>query len=73
MTEEDYIDEAKATRETIIKKVSLLDGMLSGEHGVGSLRKGFLNQFIPKQEINLMLDIKKVFDPHNLMNPGKIF
>jgi glycolate oxidase len=48
-------------------------GTLSGEHGVGAKRKEALAQFIDPVKLNLMVDIKKVFDPNLILNPGKIF
>ncbi len=46
---------------------------LSGEHGVGCKRKEFIDIFLSKKELELMRQIKQVFDPHNILNPGKIF
>jgi len=48
-------------------------GMVSGEHGIGFIKKEYLASFIGKTQIGLMRGIKKVFDPLNILNPGKIF
>jgi len=48
-------------------------GMISGEHGIGIVKKDYLPYVIDKEEISLMKGIKHVFDPNNIMNPGKIF
>ncbi len=50
-----------------------LDGTISGEHGIGYSQKNYLDIAIKENEMKLMQDIKKVFDPNGIMNPGKIF
>jgi len=54
----------------ILKEFS---GSISAEHGVGLLKKEYLGFSRSQTEIELMLAIKKVFDPNNIMNPGKLF
>lgn len=48
------------------------EGAITGEHGIGSLRKAYLKDFMPESQINLYKNIKRAFDPHNILNPGKI-
>lgn len=48
-------------------------GMISGEHGIGLVKKAYLSFVLSEEEIALLKKIKKVFDPGNIMNPGKIF
>ncbi|MDC3270036.1 FAD-binding oxidoreductase [Alphaproteobacteria bacterium] len=48
-------------------------GSFSAEHGIGQIKKESLLQFKSKNEIYLMKSLKKVFDPKNILNPGKIF
>lgn len=48
-------------------------GTISGEHGIGSLRKEYLKEFISEAELDLIKRIKQAFDPDNILNPGKIF
>ena len=55
---------------TLIHK---LGGTISGEHGIGLIQKGFMSIFFTEANLNLMRSIKKAFDPHNILNPGKIF
>jgi len=50
-----------------------MGGSLSGEHGVGIEKRAFMSLMFNETELSAMLDIKHVFDPHNLFNPGKIF
>jgi glycolate oxidase len=48
-------------------------GKISGEHGIGIKRRGYLKDLIDPVELELMRSIKKAWDPNNIMNPGKIF
>jgi glycolate oxidase len=48
-------------------------GTLSGEHGVGLLKRPFMEQALGSISLNLQRQIKKALDPLNILNPGKIF
>ena len=48
-------------------------GTLSGEHGIGLLKKEFMEQDLGHEAIETMKKIKLALDPHNILNPGKIF
>ena len=50
-----------------------LGGTITGEHGVGITKMKYLPREIRSTELALMKGIKKVFDPENILNPGKIF
>jgi len=49
-----------------------MGGTVSGEHGVGSIKKKYLDIAFNESEISLMKRIKQAFDPNNIMNPGKV-
>jgi len=49
------------------------NGSISAEHGVGLVKKGYLNYSRSPLEISLMKSIKQLFDPKNILNPGKLF
>jgi FAD/FMN-containing dehydrogenase len=49
------------------------EGSVSAEHGIGLLKKHLLKYTRTETEIALMQEMKKTFDPKNLLNPGKIF
>ena len=49
------------------------EGSFSAEHGIGQIKKSSLLKFKSEYEINLMKNLKKIFDPKNILNPGKIF
>jgi len=53
--------------------IKVFAGSISAEHGVGLLKKPFLESTRCSKEIDLMKQIKILFDPNNIMNPGKIF
>jgi glycolate oxidase len=50
-----------------------LNGTLSGEHGIGLTKAPYLGMELSEAAIALQRRLKRAFDPHNLMNPGKIF
>lgn len=62
----------KAIREIFELTVSL-DGMISGEHGIGYSQKSYLPIALSQTELDVMKRVKKTFDPNNILNPGKIF
>ena len=47
-------------------------GIVSGEHGIGLAKKNYLPAFVGPTQIELMRGIKALFDPNNILNPGKI-
>lgn len=59
--------------KSIFELVHSLGGTISGEHGIGLLQKDFLDIVFTSTHLNLMRGIKKVFDPNNILNKGKIF
>jgi glycolate oxidase len=50
-----------------------MGGTISGEHGIGSDKKQFIDIAVSKEKLGLLKRIKKAFDPNGIMNPGKIF
>jgi len=50
-----------------------LGGTISGEHGIGWTQKEYLPIAVPEADLNLMKAIKKLLDPNNILNPGKMF
>ncbi|MDA8228573.1 MAG: FAD-binding protein [Desulfitobacterium hafniense] len=62
----------QAVRE-IFEATIELGGTLTGEHGIGLMKAPFVNLQFSPEEIQYFREIKKVFDPQNILNPGKIF
>ncbi|MDR2018907.1 MAG: FAD-binding protein [Syntrophobacterales bacterium] len=70
--EELYSRAIKAIDE-IIESAVELGGVLSGEHGIGLEKQKFFNKVTNPAVVDLMKGIKALFDPNNIMNPGKIW
>ena len=73
MTDDNWKTEVpKGIREIFELTVSL-KGTLSGEHGIGLVQKNYMDIAFSKVHLELMERIKAIFDPNNVLNPGKIF
>lgn len=73
MTDDNWKTEVpKGIREIFELTVSL-KGTLSGEHGIGLVQKNYMDIAFSKVHLELMERIKAIFDPNNILNPGKIF
>jgi glycolate oxidase len=75
----DKLDDASWAKylETAIREIFeltvSLGGTISGEHGIGYSQKSYLPIALSQQELKLMREIKRTFDPGGILNPGKIF
>jgi len=58
--------------EELFREVVILGGSISGEHGIGWVQKDYLPIALSDVELELMRQIKKVFDPKGILNPGKM-
>ena len=58
--------------DRMYEKAVELGGLVSGEHGIGYAKKEFLRRQYGETPIGLMQGIKQVFDPKNILNPGKV-
>jgi len=67
-TEERY-DEL---RGMIYAKTLELGGTITGEHGIGYVRKKYVEMVLDRKSIQLMREIKRIFDPNNILNPDKV-
>lgn len=59
--------------DRIFNLVISLNGTLSGEHGIGSEKRPYINKELSNATLTLMKQIKRAFDPNNILNPGKLF
>ncbi len=73
MTDELWQTQVPKGVKEIFELTKSLNGTISGEHGIGLVQKEFMSIVFSEIELNLMYQIKKIFDPKNIMNPGKIF
>jgi glycolate oxidase len=62
-----------ASLRALFTLVKQLGGTISGEHGIGLVQKEFMDIVFTPKHFELMKGIKKVFDPNNILNAGKIF
>lgn len=73
MTDANWKTEVPKGIREIFELTVALKGTLSGEHGIGFVQKNFMDIAFTKTHLELMERIKYVFDPNNILNPGKIF
>lgn len=59
--------------EGIYRLALSLGGTITGEHGIGATRRRYLPLALDEKQIDLMRQIRDVFDPNRILNPGKIF
>ncbi|HKO79244.1 MAG TPA: FAD-linked oxidase C-terminal domain-containing protein, partial [Chitinophagaceae bacterium] len=57
----------------LFELVKGLGGTISGEHGIGLIQKEYVDIVFDDAQLRLLRGIKKVFDPNNILNAGKIF
>ena len=72
LSDEDWKKTLDLCFDRMYAKAVELGGLVSGEHGIGYAKKEFLKRQYGETPIALMQGIKKVFDPKNILNPGKI-
>lgn len=72
LSKEEFVKECRKVDELVFKSVQKQQGSISAEHGVGLTKKSFLTFSRSQSEIEIMKGIKMVFDPDQIMNPGKV-
>ena len=73
MAVDDFQQRCGEVSRWVFEIVHRYGGSVSAEHGVGLLKKDYLRYSRSEAEIAIMKQIKLAFDPHGIMNPGKIF
>ena len=56
----------------VFEVVLKFGGSISAEHGIGRLKKHHMPEIKSAVELQMMRELKKLFDPGNIMNPGKV-
>ena len=70
---EEWERECSCVMKDLYAKAGTMGGQISGEHGVGHAKRDYLEKSLGNKTLTLMRGIKKVFDPNNILNPGKVF
>jgi glycolate oxidase len=73
ISEERWQEIVPLTTEEMYRLTLSLGGMITGEHGIGVTRRRYLPMALDDTQIDIMRQIKAVFDPHYILNPGKVF
>jgi len=66
-------ERGQRAKKMLFEETVRLGGTISGEHGVGITKAAFLPLEVEEVRLSVMRDLKRLFDPHNILNPGKIF
>jgi glycolate oxidase len=72
LNEREYKEKLQKSFELMYSKAYELNGLVSGEHGIGYAKKQYMKAQYGEAQTELMKRIKTAFDPNNILNPGKI-
>jgi glycolate oxidase len=72
-TDRDHMGPVEDCVEDVLKRVVAMQGTISGEHGIGFVKKAFMPWEIGKKSIEIQRGMKHLFDPNMVLNPGKLF
>lgn len=76
LTDEKNVDEMGRVHQAfkeIFEETIRVGGTITGEHGIGVAKKEFLPMFAGDAQMRVMKALRKVLDPHGILNPGKMF
>jgi glycolate oxidase len=73
MTEELWRSRLPSLMREIYAAGSAFGGAVSGEHGIGFAKKDYFKREADPALLSILKEVKKAFDPQNILNPGKIF
>ncbi len=71
-SDEDWKNLKKDVFDALYSEADRRGGKVSGEHGIGMAKKPYLAEALEAADLRLQREIKKVFDPGNILNPGKV-
>jgi len=72
LTSTQFVESCSIFSKVLGELIAKYEGSVSAEHGVGLLKKDVLHYSRTEAEITLMCEVKKVFDPNGILNPGKL-
>jgi glycolate oxidase len=67
------IESVKQAGDDILAICASVGGSLSGEHGIGMEKNNVMHLIFSEADLALMRQVRMVFDPHGICNPGKVF
>jgi len=73
LREHGMADKMIKVMDEVFRAAVNLRGSISGEHGIGTSKAKYMSMELDTETIGMMKKIKNVFDPNNILNPGKIF
>jgi FAD/FMN-containing dehydrogenase len=73
LSKDEFFAKCQVVNKQVFETVQKYDGSISAEHGVGMTKKPYLGYSRSPEEIAYLKAVKQVFDPNNVVNPGKIF
>ena len=73
LADADFVAQCERVTKLLSEVLAHHGGSISAEHGIGLVKKPYLAGTRSPAEIELMRGVRRVFDPHDLMNPGKLF
>ncbi len=68
----EFEEKLSAIFDEMYKKARAVGGLVSGEHGIGYAKKAYMKEVLGENQVRLMKGIKAVFDPNDILNPGKV-
>ena len=72
LEEKDWRERYPLLKQKIFQLSSKMGGYITAEHGIGLTKKDDMYRTLSKKEIDLMSRIKSIFDPNNILTPGKV-
>jgi len=69
----DFVSQCEHVTKLLAQVLARFNGSISAEHGIGLVKKGYLDSTRGPAEIALMKAVKRAFDPEGRLNPGKLF
>jgi len=72
MSDDDWKNKLPVGIRKLFKEVVRMGGTISGEHGIGLVQKEYMDIAFSKVQMDIMRQIKQVFDPKGILNPGKV-
>jgi FAD/FMN-containing dehydrogenase len=73
LTEQAFIAQCEQVTQWLAATLQHFGGSISAEHGIGLVKRAYLQSTRSAAEIALMQGVRKVFDPNGILNPGKLF